>query len=392
MKRRAILFSLALLALPACEAGKTVRFGAVLPLTGDFQLYGQAIRKGVELAYEEVKADPAYPFEIEVSIVDSQGDPDRAAELLAEEYSAGAVAVIGGVVTTEALQMVPVADKYDRILVSPSASNPQLTGISKNFYRVFPSDSREGTTMGNFASRKLGVEDVVILTKEDPYAKGIQEVFSTEFERNGGKVTEVIEYPPGAADFSGFIERVMTVSPQGVYVAAYADDVGKMIEELRERGYKGTIMTTAAFASPEAIERVGQAAEGVFLTQAVFDIGSEDPKIAAFVEAYRAKNGLSPDLYAAHGYDAMMVLAECLKTSGPFASDFWKGIRSIQDFQGVTGTIQFDERGDVQKFPRVYAIDAGNLIDYERETERRRKELIERLRKLEEAQRRQVGG
>jgi ABC-type branched-subunit amino acid transport system substrate-binding protein len=89
-----------------------------------------------------------------------------------------------------------------------------------------------------------------------------------------------------------------------------------------------------------------------------------------------------------HGYDAMMVLAEALRRSGALPSEFWSAVRSLRDFTGAAGTIQFDERGDVQKFPRVYVVNDGQLVDYEAEVERRRQELLNRLRKLEEEQRR----
>ena len=115
-------------------------------------------------------------------------------------------------------------------------------------------------------------------------------------------------------------------------------------------------------------------------------------KIQAFVSSYREAYGVPPGLYAAHGYDAMMVMAEALAKAGPIASDFWKGITSIREFAGVTGMIQFDERGDVQKFPRVYVVEEGNLIDYEAEVEKRRRELLERLRDLERRQRQKALG
>ncbi len=386
MRRYLWLAVVPLLWLGGCAQDEVIKFGAVLPLTGPYEIYGQSIKKGIECAIDEIESREGYPYEIEVDIHDSGGDPEKARELLDQLYDEGVFAVVGGVTTAEALAMVAEADRSERVLISPSASSPELTGISKNFYRVFPSDSREGTTMGNFAARKLQIENVVIITKEDPFARGIQEVFKTEFERNGGTVTEVIEYPQGAADFSGFIDRVMTLVPQAVYVAAYAEDTAKLIQELRERGFEGYILTTAAFALPEIIEQVGADAEKVFLTRAVFELDSEDPQIAKFVEAYREKHGLSPDLYAAHGYDSLMVLAAGLQESGPFAGDFWKGVRAIRAYPGVTGTIQFDEKGDAQKFPRVYVVESGNLVDYEKEVERRRAELLDRLRKLEQQQ------
>ena len=393
MKKRRIMVFLALLPLVlGCPGDEVVKFGAVLPLTGEAAIYGLPVHRGVDLAFEHLQSQQDLPYPLELVTVDSESDPEKAKELLIQVYRDGALAAIGGVTTAEALQMVAVADEFDRVLVSPSASTPQLSGISKNFYRVFPSDAREGATMGNFATQKLKAEKVVILAKEDAYAKGIQQVFKTEFERYGGEVLDLIEFPSLGSDLSGLVERVMTLGPDAVYLAAYAPDLAQMIKHLRDQGYKGTIFTTSAFAAPEIIAQVGRPAEGVFLTQAVFDIDSEDPIIRKFIDAYRAKYDLEPDLYAAHGYDSVMVLAEALKIGGRTSSELWKGIRSIRDFSGATGTLQFDERGDVQKFPRVYVVNEGVLVDYEAEVERRRRELLERLRDLEKEQRQTRAG
>jgi branched-chain amino acid transport system substrate-binding protein len=390
MKRRVFVLLAGLAPLLACGGGQAVQVGAVLPLSGEWSIYGQPIKNGVELAYRHLAEEGDLGFELQLSVADSESDAETAKSKLSELFSAGAVAVIGGVTSTEALQMVPVADEYDRILISPSASNPELTGISKNFYRVFLSDAREGTTMASFAFGKLGIKSVVILAKEEEYAKGIQVVFANEFERQGGEVLDSIEFP-ATSDVSGLVDRVMTVQPEAVYIAAYAPDIARLLTALRARGYDNYIFTTSAFAAPEVIEQQGKAAEGVFLTQSVFDPDSENPEVQGFVNAYRETYGTPPDLYAAHGYDSMMVVAEALRKAGPISSDFWKGMTSIRELGGVTGMIQFDERGDVQKFPRVYVIEEGNLVDYEAEVERRRRELLDRLRELERRQRQAVG-
>lgn len=390
--KKPLLLLAALPLLLGCPKDEAVKFGAVLPLSGEASIYGQPIQNGVQLALEQLQADEAYPYAVVLEVLDSESNPDVAAANLEQLYKDGALAAIGGVTTAEALKMVPVADKYSNVLVSPSASTPELTGISKNFYRLFPSDAREGATMGNFATQKLKAEKVVILAKEDAYAKGIQQVFKSEFERYGGEVLDLIEFPSLDTDLSGLSERIMTLEPDAVYVAAYAGDIAQMVKFLRDSGYKGTFFTTSAFASPGIIAEVGEPAEGIFLTQAVFDPESEVPLIRDFVQAYQTKYDALPDLYAAHGYDAMMVLAETLRNSGPIESEFWRGVRGLRDVAGVTGMVQFDERGDVQKFPRVYVVINGALVDYEAEVQERRKRLMERLRKLEEEQKRRAQG
>ena len=74
----------------------------------------------------------------------------------------------------------------------------------------------------------------------------------------------------------------------------------------------------------------------------------------------------------------------------------WTSIRTdtymYAEYFWPNGTVQFAERGDVQKFPRVYVVNDGLLVDYEAEVERRRRELLERLRDLEQEQRRTRAG
>ena len=368
-----------------CQGGgDNVRIAVIVPLTGPVGAYGTPIKQGIELAHQQyVAASPQGPT-VELLVRDSQADPATAAKLLEDAYSEGAIAAIGGVTSDEAIAMVKIAEERDRILVSPSASSPALTGMSKNFFRVFPSDFVEGTKMATFAAGTLDLKDAVILATQAPYGRGIQEVFKNEFERHGGKVTEVLEFPAETTDFSGIVERVTTLKPAAVYVAAYWNDIVGIIKAVRAAGYEGKILTTAAFATPQAVAAAGEAAEGVFFTQTVFEAGSEAEPSRSFVAAYRGKYGEAPDLYAAHGFDAMKVVLEALAKGGPTPSDFWKGMRSIRDFVGVTGPLQFDEKGDVKKFPRVYVIKDGAPVNYEDYVDQIKEAFRRRLQELEQ--------
>jgi branched-chain amino acid transport system substrate-binding protein len=300
-------------------------------------------------------------------------------------YNQGAVAVIGGVTTDEALAMVASADRDDKVLLSPSASSPRLTGISRNFFRIFPSDFREGTKMGNFAAQTLKIDSAVILASQAPYARGIQDIFKTEFERYGGEVPAVIEYPVEIENFSDLVAQALDHQPVAVYVADYAPNTAAIVSELRSQGFVGKILTTSAFAAPEVFADVGDAAEGVILTQTAMP--PDDPAVAAFSEAFEAKFGSAPSLWAAHGYDALMVLVAAMQEGGTTPSDLWKGMRSIRNYEGASGVIQFDERGDVSKFPRTYVVEDGALVDYDRAVEDQRQEILRRIEQLNRAAR-----
>lgn len=374
-------FALILLGCPS----EQVKIGVVLPLSGEAAAYGQAVEKGVMLAFDEIKADPTYEtLNLEVTVVDTESKPEIAGELLKSQYSdEKALAAIGGVTSGEAKKMVEVVDRYDRILLSPTASSPDLTGISRNFYRIFPSDHTAASKMAQAAAQALKVEKVVIIAEEQPYAKGVQSVFGPAFEGYGGEVLETIGFPPKTTDMDALVSRALSLEPDGVYLAGYADSISALITELRKQDYSGRIFTTSAFATSSAIAQVGDDAAGVFLTQTVFETDSDHAHIKTFVNGYREKYGEEPDIYAAHGYDAMKVMAAALLGRPVMPNEVKKGLRdAIKDFPGVTGSIQFDDLGDVRKFPRLYVIDKIDsdimMVDYNDRVLRKQEEIKKR--------------
>lgn len=369
---------------------KAIKVGVVLPLSGDNSTYGEALRKGIELAYEEIQEDGVSAM-LELAIVDTESDAEKARDQLAAQYESGALVALGGATSDEAKSMIDVVDRFDRVVISPSASSPELTGISSNFYRVWPSDFAAATKMAQFAATDLKIQKMVVITEQQSYAKGIHGVFQPAFEGFGGEVIEVIEVPPGTSDLSGLIDHVITLKPEAVYLAGFEVGIGSMIQELRRLEYDGRILTTSAFALPSSIARVGKDATGVILTQSVFELDSDHAHVQKFVKGYQDRYGEKPDIYAAHGYDAMRVVAAALTGRPALPGEVIKGLRDVKDFPGVTGSIQFDEKGDVQKFPRLYIIgDDLLLYDYnervrkqQEEIKRRRAALMEKLEKIQ---------
>ena len=374
------------LLLAACPR-QNVTVAAVLPLTGEHAAYGTSIRKGIDLAFAELKADVNQQPRIEsLTVLDTASDPKNAAKMLEKAYDDGAIVAIGGVTSAEAKEMVPVADKADSVLLSPSASSPELTGISRNFYRIWPSDQTEAAKMAQSAISDLQIKTIVVVAESQLYARGAQNAFKPAYESKGGKILESIEYPTNTTDVSSFAARVVALQPEAVYLVDYADGVASMIQELRKQKFQGKILTTSAFSTPSAIARIGKDAAGVLFTQTSFDPGSDHANIHKFVEAYKAKYSEMPDIYAAHGYDSLMYLARAMKGREPLASEVRKGMRSdsTKEFGGISGLIEFDERGDVKKFPRLYMISSDLMpIDYNDEVRAKQREIEQRMLELQ---------
>jgi branched-chain amino acid transport system substrate-binding protein len=83
-----------------------------------------------------------------------------------------------------------------------------------------------------------------------------------------------------------------------------------------------------------------------------------------FVKKYTAKFNLAPDGMAPLGYDAMMILAEAIKTAGstegPKIRD---ALAATKNFAGVTGNITIDADRNASKAAVVLKV-AGKENDF----------------------------
>lgn len=378
--------------LGSCGGRQSVLIGVVLPLSGEVAPYGKSIQEGIELAYERVKADEAIPYDVEIEIVDSSGDAEKAADQARELYGKGALAIIGGVSSGEALAMAAVAKREQAVLLSPTASSDDLSGVARTFFRIFPTAIQEASAMANFARETLKVDKLVILVQEGlPFTESLAKAIESVFGQLGASIAEVITFPSDTTDFAPFVDRALGDEPNGIYLDTRGSQSADIIPLLRERGYGRTegkpewIMTTSAFAHPVPMAKAGASADGVYLTMTVFDTSSEDGLMPDLVAAYRnAHGGELPNLYVGQGYDSLVLLGEALKgTSSLLSSEMLKGIRGMDPLLGSTGNLQFDDGGNVQKFPRIHMIRDGKLVDFQKWREERMQEM---RRKLEEIQ------
>ncbi len=351
--------------------------GVILPSTGAAASYGESIESGIRLALAEARSQQQLPEGFEVVWADTGSDPERAVadlRMMASEHDVKMV--IGGATSAEAIAMLPELDELGIVCLSPSASAPGLAGRSRMFFRIYPSDELEGFTAGNFLHARLGKHRVLLFTGDTEYTRGIKPEFLKQFEESlGGTVVDTITL---AED--GWRQRAATVidrnSVDAAYIIGYAEEILDVVLFLHERGFVGRIVTTAAFYSGQVIREAGEAAEGILFPLPPFDRTSEKEPVLSFVNRYMDAYERAPDVFAAHGYDAMGLTIRIMNyAKPPEKMEILKALNyGVSEFMGVTGPILFDDHGDVKHYPKMFIVKGGQVLSYQRylETERRR--------------------
>ncbi|MDH3627198.1 MAG: penicillin-binding protein activator [Acidobacteriota bacterium] len=364
--QRAVVLTLVTLTCFALGCSKEVKIGAVVSETGAVASYGESVRNGMDLALEEVNA--AGGFEggaFTITYIDDGTDAAQGKAAARDLLDQGVNVLVGALSSRVTEAIIPLATKAEVPVLSPSASAASLTGASPYFFRNFPSDILEGTAMAKFASDH-GVESVAIFVVDDTYGQGLVKIFRENFENSFRSVVEQFDYNEGnEASFADIAAQVKALDPDGIYIVSYLEESSQLLAALDEAGCDSVVLASGS-VTPELLQRAGAAADRLVYPQPSFDPESNEREVAEFVRAYRAAYNTEPDIYAAHGYDAVKLIHRAVEIAeSTYPKSIQEGLGSIQDYRGAAGMTTFDNSGDVVRYPSIMIVKDGKPIPFD---------------------------
>lgn len=344
---------------------KKLLVGVVLPETGDASAYGTSVKSGAKLAFDDARSAKDVPASLEIVYQDTASDPARGAALADALYKQGALIILGGATSPEAAAMTPIAEKYGRVLLSPSASAANLTRKGGYLFRVYPSDAVEGVRAATFLAVDRKLKSVLVLEEDIPYTQGLLPIFTAEYGRLGGKVIASLKIGDTGWE-KQLADRLKADKPEALYLCGYGEAILAAMVEVRNDAYAGLVCTTSAISTVDLVWRGGNLVEGIYFPVTNVNMASPADPVATFVKRYREVYNLTADIYAAHGYDAALVVLFLLNdpTFKPEA-DLRPRLLGLGATKGVTGTLAFDEKGDVKRAIGMHWIHDGKVEDTE---------------------------
>ncbi|HEX2211804.1 MAG TPA: ABC transporter substrate-binding protein [Longimicrobium sp.] len=351
--------ALALLLAACGAAGGEVAIGTAGPFE---EGYARMVRRAVEMAAEEINAEGGVRgSRLSVIAHDDGGDGVKAAQIAEQFLADPRVKAVVGHANSGA--MVGAARVYDRGLVSviPSATSPELTGVSPWVYRVTTNDSTNGANLARFAAG-LNAKRVAVLYENNVYGRGLANAFRAAYPR------ELVGVDPIAGDGSlvePFISYYSRVAPDLVFVAGTELSGGALLREARRQGFT-TRWVAGDGWSGVVTDTAGS--EGVYVA-VPFSIRDTRAEAVRFVDAFRTKYGVEPDANAAMAYDATRLLARAMTEVG-FDREAIRGylatVRGARSYAGVTGPLRFrpDRDPDRSGFVMMQAR-GGTLVPLE---------------------------
>lgn len=310
--------------------------------------------QGALLAVEEINARGGVRGRrLALEVRDDRMNAARAIEVALDLRDRTNVVAVVGHLNSGA--SIAAADIYNEpgnglLAISPGATSPEMSRTGDWTFRVCPSDLQQAAALAEWSFHDLGKRRVVIVYANDAYGRGVRDAFAPAFERLGGTVLSADPYLPDLIEdertLDPYIERGIRNQMDALVLVGMGDEVNDILRASRRLGFRGTVMGTDGLMG---ITAAGAAAEGVIVSSG-FLVDRPTDAARSFVERYHARFGEPPRDGSAHAYDTVMLLAHAIGVVGTDRKELRDYVASIGSgapaFEGVTGTIRFDENGD----------------------------------------------
>ena len=374
------------------DSSETVTVGAVVPLTGDLGVYGPDSVSAYNIAFDLVNENGGVNGK-QIRLVtrdtatSEQIGVDAANALINVD---GAVAILGAMSSGVTLAVARAATIPEGIvLLTPASKSPAISTLDDNdfVFRTSTSDELQGGIEADVATA-LEYTRLATTYINNAYGEGLTQVFSREFEANGGTITDQVPHESGQASYVAELRHAKESGAEALLVIAYPESASLLLRESAEGGYFDKYMFVDTVREPSIFDAAGwDAFEGSYGTA---PSAPDSPAAEAVRQMFRDETGSElDDPFAAFAFDAAAIIALAIEhadSEDPTAirdsmravanppgtkvgpSEMAQALQMLRDgeainYTGAAGDHDFDERGDVLNTIEIWHIVDGKIVD-----------------------------
>lgn len=316
-----------------------IKIGASLMLSGQYAKYGEQEMNGIELALDKIRRD-----KIKVIYEDNQADTKKAVTDVQKLINVDKVKIILGPDCGSGctLAAAPITEKANVIQMSIAASNPQVAKAGEKVFTLVALDDYESKIMAEHLI-KMGIKKIAIINVNDEWGVNQKNMFTENFSKRGGKVSIAESYKRGAKDFRTLLVKIKSDNPDAIFFAGY-DEIIELIKQMKELGIEKQIISNSMIENIQELDQLKQVLKQtgfkIIYTSQQFEFNK------TIAEEFRNKYNKNMDLFAANGYDSLMIAYKAIESCGKVDTNCIASfIYGLKDYPGASGNITITPDG-----------------------------------------------
>ncbi|MDO4466988.1 MAG: ABC transporter substrate-binding protein [Bacillota bacterium] len=356
------------------------KIGGSGPLTGDYAIYGNAVKNGAQIAVDEINAEGK--IELALKMEDDLADPEQSPTCFANLQDWGMQI---GLSTTTSGAGTAISQKFvetETFAITPSASNPAVifknddcTEAYEYVYQMCFTDPNQGVGSADYlkAHEDIGTKVAVLYQSDENYSTSIYQKFKSEADSIGLSVVYEDSFTKDTKDFTGQLKKAKDAGADVLFLPIYYPAAALILTQSNQLGYAPSFFGVDGMDGILTLEGFDTSlAEGVYLLTP-FSADSKEEKTANFVSKYKEQFGETPNQFAADAYDCVYAIAQALQAGNATVDMSNAEISKIlieqftsMTFDGITGTqMTWAKTGEVSKAPNAVVIKDGVYVSVE---------------------------
>jgi branched-chain amino acid transport system substrate-binding protein len=356
MKLKTVAIAVLALTSGLAFSQSVVTIAHVGPTSGAIAHLGKDNENGAIMAVEEINAAGltigGQKVTLKLMTEDDAADPKQGTAVAQKLADAKVAGVIGHLNSGTTIPASKIYSDAGIPQISPSATNPKYTRQGfKTAFRVVADDTQLGGTLGRYAVNTLKGKTVAVIDDRTAYGQGVAEEFSKAVTAAGGKVAAKEFTTDKATDFNAILTSIKGKKVDVVFFGGMDAVAGPMLRQMKSLGINAKFMGGDGICSTELVKLAGDAIvdNQVYCAEAGGVEGKGKAGMEAFKAKFKAKFGSEVQVYAPYVYDSVkLMVAAMVKAGSSDPAKYLPALAATKDFQGVTGPISFDEKGDIK--------------------------------------------
>lgn len=346
----------ALLSGAAMSQDMIVKIGHVAPTSGQIAHLGKDNELGARLAIEDLNAKGVMiggkKVKFELLAEDDAGDPKQGTAAAQKLVDAKVNGVVGHLNSGTSIPASKVYSDAGIPQISPSATNPKFTRNGyKTTFRVVADDVHLGGTLGKYAVGQLKGKSIAVIDDRTAYGQGVADEFEKGVKGAGGKVVGREFTNDKATDFTAILTSLKSKKPDVVFFGGMDAVAGPMLRQMKQLGIEAKFMGGDGICTGELPKlAAGTMGDGQVVCAEAGGVEGEAKKsMDDFKAKFKSKFNVDVQIYAPYVYDAVNVMAAAMvKANSAEPAKYLPVLAKTSGYKGVTGTISFDEKGDIK--------------------------------------------
>ena len=319
--------------------------GVTGPQVGIYADIGQSLINGVFLSCEDVNKNTGGSVQFVIDAQNDGGEPKNAMSCLNKFQARG----VDGLIVMGDNQVPTLAAKISAMRVPSVATivatseflhtaNSSAVFLFRNYSNV----EYAAEQMAGYAFKVLKAKNCAILHTQNPYGINGASAYKKCMESLGCQIFTMEGFDEHESTQRGLVSKSLKEKPDVIYVIGFGVGYNVVINQIREFGYKGNILTDEPISGPSCTGVIKDFSNIYFTNNPI----PESEEYNRFCRVYEQKFNVKPNIFAVYGFDSMKILGEAFLAANGNSAEVPQLILQKKKFKTLLGGIEFKENGD----------------------------------------------